>query len=171
MYAREKVRKGSPEWRRVQQKFSSSLQEAELTGLERVKNPHTWQRFYQNCMNHLEEGNCHMDFTRAGSAVKELWHASGATDILCKSKIGLWLCLAARFVVIITPQTLHFALYRFDIRRAYRPTVMQKMKDVIGVGGHVYGYGAYFGAHALYSHWWNTRVWRPKKEAKSVFAV
>ena len=95
MYAREDVRKGSPEWRRVQQKFSSSLPDAELTGLERVKNPHTWQRFYQNCMNHLEEGNCHMDFTRTDSAVKELWHASGATDSLCKSKIGLWLCLAA----------------------------------------------------------------------------
>merc|ERR1719201_2321920 len=142
VYAREDVPKDSPEWRRVQQKLSSSLPGAELTGLERVKNPHTWQRFYQNCMNHLEEGDCHMDFTRAGSAVKELWHASGATDILCKSKIG------------------------FDIRRAYRPTVSQKMKDVFGVGGHVYGYGAYFAAHALYSHWWNTRVWQQKSAAK-----
>jgi len=142
VYAREDVPKDSPEWLRVQQKFSSSLPGAELTGLERVKNPHTWQRFYQNCMNHLEEGDCHMDFTRAGSAVKELWHASGATGILCKSKIG------------------------FDIRRAYRPTVWQKMKDVLRVGGHVYGYGAYFAAHALYSHWWNTRVWAPQSAAE-----
>ena len=88
VYAREDVPKDSPEWRRVQQKLSSSLPGAELTGLERVKNPHTWQRF-QNCVTEHEEGDWHMDFTRAGSAVKELWHASGATDILCKSKIGL----------------------------------------------------------------------------------
>ena len=88
VYAREDVPKDSPEWRRVQQKLSSSLPGAELTGLERVKNPHTWQRF-QHCVTEHEEGNWHMDFTRAGSAVKELWHASGATDILCKSKIGL----------------------------------------------------------------------------------
>ena len=74
-------------------------------------------------------------------------------------------------VVIITPHTLHFALYRFDIRYAYRPTLSQKMKDVIGIGGHVYGYGAYFAAYALYSHWWNTRVWQPKSAAKSVFTV
>ena len=94
VYAREDVPKGSPEWRRVQQKLSSSLPGAELMGLERVKNPHTWQRF-QLCLTDHEEGDWHMDFTRAGSAVKELWHVSGATDILCKSKIGLWLCLAA----------------------------------------------------------------------------
>ena len=94
VYAREDVPKGSPEWRRIQQKLSSSLPGAELTGLERVKNPHTWRRF-QNCVTEHEEGDWHMDFTRAGSAVKELWHASGATDKLCESKIGLWLCLAA----------------------------------------------------------------------------
>ena len=88
MYAREDVPKDSPEWRRVQQKLSSSLPGAELTGLERVKNPHTWQRFYQNCVTEHEEGDWHMDFTRAGSAVQELWHASGAIDVLCKSKIG-----------------------------------------------------------------------------------
>ena len=86
VYAREDVPKGSPEWRRIQQKLSSSLPGAELTGLERVKNPHTWRRF-QNCVTEHEEGDWHMDFTRAGSAVKELWHASGAADILCKSKI------------------------------------------------------------------------------------
>ena len=45
---------------------------------------------------------------------------------------------------------------------------MQKVKDVLGFGGHVYGYGAYFAAHALYSHWWNTRVWQAKNAAKSV---
>ena len=48
---------------------------------------------------------------------------------------------------------------------------MQKLKDIFGVGGHVYGYGAYFAAYALYSHWWNTRVWQPKSAAKSVFTV
>ena len=89
VYAREDVPKDSPEWLRVQQKLSSSLPDAELTRLERVKNPHTWQRFYQDCINYLEEGDCHMDFTRAGSVVKELWHVSGATDILCKSRVGL----------------------------------------------------------------------------------
>ena len=72
---------------------------------------------------------------------------------------------------LLLPLTLHFALYRFDISRAYRPTVMQKLKDLVGIGGHVYGYGAYFAAHALYSHWWNTRVWQPKSAAKSVFTV
>ena len=89
LYAREDVPKDSPEWRRIQQKISSSLPGAELTRLERVKNPHTWEVFYKKCANHLEEGDCHMNFTRSSSAVKELWHASGATDILCKSKIGL----------------------------------------------------------------------------------
>ena len=88
VYAREDVPKGSPEWRRVQQKLSSSLLGAKLTALERVKNPHTWQRF-QNCVTGNEDGNWHMNFTRTGSAVQELWHASSATDILCKSKIGL----------------------------------------------------------------------------------
>ena len=32
---------------------------------------------------------------------------------------------------------------------------MQKLKDVFGIGGHVYGYGSYFAAEAVYSHWWN----------------
>ena len=58
-------------------------------------------------------------------------------------------------------------MHRFDIRRAYKPSVMQKLKDVLGFGGHVYGYGAYFAAEALYSHWWSTRVWNPKSAAKS----
>ena len=75
------------------------------------------------------------------------------------------------FIGSITPHTLHFVLCRFDIRRAYRPTFLQKMKDIFGVGGHVYGYGAYFAAHALYSHWWNTRVWAPQSAAKSVYTV
>ena len=91
MYAREHVSKDSLEWGRVQKKLSSSLPGAELTALERVQNPHTWELFYRNCVTNHEEGRCHMNFMRAGSAVKELWHASGATDILCKSKIGLWL--------------------------------------------------------------------------------
>ena len=87
-YARADVPKGSPEWQRVQKKLSSSLPGAELTGLERVKNPHTWQRF-QLCVTDHEESRYHMDFTRPGSAVKELWHVSTATDSLCESKIGL----------------------------------------------------------------------------------
>ena len=86
-YAREHVPKDSPEWRRVQQKFSSSLPGAELTGLERVKNPHTWQRF-QNCVTGHEEGRYHMNFMREDSAVQELWHATGAIDGICGSKIG-----------------------------------------------------------------------------------
>ena len=88
-YAREHVPKDSPEWQRVQKKLSFSLPGAELTGLERVKNPHTWEHFYRNCMTHHEEVDCHMDFTREGSAVQELWHATGAIDIICESKIGL----------------------------------------------------------------------------------
>ncbi len=88
VYAREHVPKNSLEWRRVRQKLSSSLPGAELTALERVKKPSTWHRF-QNCVTELEgQGDWHMDFTRAGSAVKELWHATGAIDRLCKSKVG-----------------------------------------------------------------------------------
>ena len=73
--------------------------------------------------------------------------------------------------LLLIPLTLHFVLCRFDLSRAYKPTVMQKLKDVFGVGGHVYGYGAYFAVHALYSHWWNTRVWAPQSAAKSVYTV
>ena len=109
MYAREDVPKGSPEWRRIQQKLSSSLPGAELTGLERVKNPHTWQRF-QHCVTEHEGGDWHMDFTRPGSAIKELWHASGATDIICKSKIGLWLFLAAAVLLLLLLRPTHFIL-------------------------------------------------------------
>ena len=50
-------------------------------------------------------------------------------------------------------------VYRFDVRRAYKLDVMQKLRDTFGIGGHVYGFGAYFAAEALYSHWWSTRVW------------
>ena len=88
VYARDPVPKGSPEWRRVQKKLSFSLPGAELTGLERVKNPHTWEPFYRYCVTEHEEGDCHINFMQAGSAVQELWHASGAIDVLCKSKIG-----------------------------------------------------------------------------------
>ena len=74
-------------------------------------------------------------------------------------------------VLLSYARSLYFAMHRFDIRRAYRPSVFQKLKDVFGVGGHVYGYGAYFAAEALYSHWWNTRIWNSKKAAKSVAVV
>ena len=61
--------------------------------------------------------------------------------------------------------------HRFDVRRAYKTGIMQKLKDVFGVGGHVYGYGAYFAAEAFYSHWWSTRIWHRGKKAKSVHAM
>ena len=80
--------KDSAEWRRVQKSLSRSLLGAKLTRLERVQNPQTWDLFYLYCMSHREEVDRHMDFTRAGSAVQELWHATGAIDIICKSKIG-----------------------------------------------------------------------------------
>ena len=35
--------------------------------------------------------------------------------------------------------------------------MIQTAKDAIGVGGHVYGRGAYFAEAALYSHWWFAR--------------
>ena len=71
-------------------------------------------------------------------------------------------------VLLPYARSLYFAMHRFDIRRAYTPSVFQKLKDVFGVGGHVYGYGTYFAAEALYSHWWNTRIWNPKSGSKSV---
>ena len=81
-----------------------------MTGLERVKNPYTWELFYKKCANHLEEGDCHMDFTRAGSAVKELWHASGATDILCKSKIGFVMAVLGCCGLLLLLRLAHFIL-------------------------------------------------------------
>ena len=89
VYSRVAVSKDSAEWRRVQQRLTRSLSGAKLTSLERVQNPHTWDRFYRQCVAHHEKGDCHMDFTWAGSAVQELWHATGAIDAICKSEIGL----------------------------------------------------------------------------------
>ena len=42
----------------------------------------------------------------------------------------------------------------FDVRRAHRHGMAQAVKDKLGVGGHVYGHGAYFAEAALYAHWW-----------------
>ena len=42
----------------------------------------------------------------------------------------------------------------FDVRRAHRHGIAQTVKDTLGVGGHVYGHGAYFAEAALYAHWW-----------------
>ena len=42
----------------------------------------------------------------------------------------------------------------FDVRRAHKHGIAQAVKDKLGVGGHVYGHGAYFAEAALYSHWW-----------------
>ena len=33
----------------------------------------------------------------------------------------------------------------------------QALKDVLHVGGHVYGRGLYFAEYAIYSHWWFAR--------------
>ena len=60
---------------------------------------------------------------------------------------------------------------RFDISRAYKPGIMQAVRDKVHAGGHVYGYGTYFAAHALYSHWWNTRVWNRSTAARLVYAL
>ena len=87
-YERFPVSKNSSEWKRVQRNLKRSLPRARLTGLDRVQNRHTWAHFYQKLVSKHEVCGCHVDFTRAGSAIKELWHASGAIDIICKSKIG-----------------------------------------------------------------------------------
>ena len=60
---------------------------------------------------------------------------------------------------------------RFDVCRAYKPGIMQAVRDKVHAGGHVYGYGTYFAAHALYSHWWNTRVWNRSTAARLVYAL
>ena len=74
-------------------------------------------------------------------AVQELWHASSAIDDICSSKLG------------------------FDLSYAYKTSIGHVLKDMIGLGGHVYGYGVYFAAEALYTHWWNTRVWNSSKQS------
>ena len=79
----------SPEWERVRNKLYKALPGARLTRLERVQNRHTWGRFYQQVVSrHEADDGGHIDFTRAGSAIRELWHYSGATDAICESKIG-----------------------------------------------------------------------------------
>ena len=88
-YARLPVPEGSPEWTRVLNKLHQSLPGATLTGLERVQNQYTWRQFYHQLMSgHKADGAGHIDFTQPDSIVKELWHATGAVDAICKSKIG-----------------------------------------------------------------------------------
>ena len=87
-FARLPIPNDSFEWKRVQAKLSRSLPGAKLTNLERVQNQHAWDRFYRKCQDQHEDPGCHMDFTRQNSAVKELWHATGAVDAICESKIG-----------------------------------------------------------------------------------
>ena len=97
------------------------------------------------------------------STFKELWHSSPAIDAICRSDIGYF---CAHFFVSppfsIAHANLSVPLRRFDHRFAYKTTFAGAFKDMIGVG-HVYGYGNYFAAEALYPHWWNTRVWNRDK--------
>ena len=129
------VRAESATFRRVEAKVRESLPGAELVRLQRVQNRHLWKPFYAEVCGQRRQGNP----TRpglAGSRVQELWHATQAVDAICNSgKTG------------------------FDMTRAYNPGFWQTAKDLIGAGGHVYGYGAYFASHAVYSHWWATRHW------------
>ena len=60
---------------------------------------------------------------------------------------------------------------RFDVCRAYKPGIMQAVRDKVRLGGHVYGYGTYFAPYALYSHWWNTRIWNCNTADKLVYAL
>ena len=84
------VPKDSSEWSHVQAKLTNSLRGAKLTRLERVQNTYTWKRFYQHVESKRKvDGAGHMDFTKPDSSIlKELWHASGAIDAICESKIG-----------------------------------------------------------------------------------
>ena len=79
----------SPEWNRVMKKLYKALPGARLTRLERVQNRRTWRRFYEQVASrHDAEDGGHIDFTRSGSDIRELWHYSGATDEICRSGIG-----------------------------------------------------------------------------------
>ena len=133
-FARVEVPEGSPEWLRVLGKLHKTLPQAILVKLERVQNHASWSVFCKAMYAYRKEGGC-IDFTREGSGVQELWHVTSATDIICKSPIG------------------------FDVAFAEKNTRIQKIKDMFGVGGHVYGYGNYFALCALYSYFWATRYW------------
>ena len=74
-----------------------------------------------------------------------------------------------QWFLVLVSRHMHVVFYRFDVRRAYKLTLLQKLKEFFGGGGHVYGYGPYFASHALYSHWWGTRGLIGA--AKSVFTV
>ena len=63
----------------------------------------------------------------------QLWHATAAVDSICLGDVG------------------------FDVRRAHKHGMNQALKDVLHVGGHVYGHGLYFAEFANYSHWWFAR--------------
>ena len=113
-----------------------------MTRLERVQNPQLWGKFREAVSADLR------DSTRIhtpGDRVRELWHVSSkyGTDVICGGDVG------------------------FDLRRAHTTGRWQAFKDIVGVGGHVYGYGAYFATHAIYSHWWSTRHWhKPEGEPR-----
>ena len=134
------ITRGSDVWQRVQQKLQQSLQNANMTRLERVQNPQLWGKFLEAVSADVR------DSTRLhspGSRVRELWHVSSkyGTDAISGGDVG------------------------FDLRRAHPHGFRQAVKDIFRAGGHVYGYGAYFATHAIYSHWWSTRHWhKPKKK-------
>ena len=73
----------------------------------------------------------------------QLWHATDAIKDICLGKVG------------------------FDVRLAHKHGVRQLMLDSVGVGGHVYGRGAYFAEYAIYPHWWFCRN-QPEVDADGV---
>ena len=87
-----------------------------------------WRRQWRVCA--LQEKSRSRQIP-AGAWTRASWHVTSATDIICGSNIG------------------------FDVKFARQnlldPSIGQRMKDAIGVGGHVYGHGNYFAEHALYS--------------------
>ena len=129
-------------WQRVQEKLKHSLPKANITRLERVQNPQLWGKFCEAvCADLRNSTRIHT----LGDRVRELWHVSSkyGTDNICGGDVG------------------------FDLRRAHMTGRWQAFKDIVGVGGHVYGYGAYFATHAIYSHWWSTRHWhKPEEEPR-----
>jgi hypothetical protein len=137
--ARVDIDSGTPDWDRIQTMLRCSLPGAVLTRLERVQNRRLWGPFYNAITQHCHDGggSC-TAHAPVGEGVQELWHATGAVDAICCSDTG------------------------FDIRRAHKHGLSQAVLDKMGVGGHVYGRGAYFARHPIYSHWWSSTYWQKK---------
>ena len=138
----------SNNWLRVQHLLRNSLSDAQLVGLERVENLAVWSRFYRQVSIHGAKGGqialtsrehermlSFDDNDILKSGVQMLWHATNAIDEICESDIG------------------------FDLQYSHVHKLKQALLDMCGWGGHIYGYGAYFAAHAIYSHWWMNNFW------------